>query len=56
MKYVDNGQSSAEIFLPSSILSESAKLFQSYYSKEMTQDEVIEALDQTWKDYNAANK
>ncbi len=48
MSYVAEGHAYLDLSLPGAVTDETAKLLQSYYIGEVTQEEIIERLDQTW--------
>jgi raffinose/stachyose/melibiose transport system substrate-binding protein len=54
--YANKGLSYQDPKIPQSVKDESGKALQAYYDKKMTKEEVIKALDKTWKDANAVNK
>jgi raffinose/stachyose/melibiose transport system substrate-binding protein len=56
LAYVNEGKSYQDLVMPKSVKDEVGKALQSYFGKRMTQDEVIKALDKSWKDFNKVNK
>ncbi|MFD2611382.1 ABC transporter substrate-binding protein [Paenibacillus gansuensis] len=52
--FVNNSQFYLDPSIPSAVKDESGKALQSYFDKKMSQEEVINDLDKTWKDANAA--
>lgn len=56
MEYVKAGKSYQDPSIPQAVKDEVGKGLQSYFSKQMNQDEVLKALDKAWKDYNKVNK
>ncbi|SDZ56323.1 raffinose/stachyose/melibiose transport system substrate-binding protein [Evansella caseinilytica] len=55
-EYVAAGKAYQDPPIPQAVKSESEKAFQSYLSGGFTQEQVIEALDRAWKQYNEINK
>ncbi|OBZ14416.1 sugar ABC transporter substrate-binding protein [Bacillus sp. FJAT-27264] len=54
--YVKEGKAYRDPSIPQSVKDEVGKGLQSYFSKQLSQDDVIKALDKAWKDYNKVNK
>ncbi|MBB6482129.1 ABC transporter substrate-binding protein [Spirochaeta isovalerica] len=48
LSYVAEGYAYLDLSLPGAVTDETAQLLQSYYLKEVSQDEIIERLDKTW--------
>ena len=48
MDYVADGHAYLDLSLPGAVTDETAKLLQSYYSDQVTKDEIIQTLDRTW--------
>ncbi|MCF7947785.1 MAG: extracellular solute-binding protein [Spirochaetia bacterium] len=48
MDYVAEGHAYLDLSLPGAVTDETAKLLQSYYSEQVTKDEIIQTLDRTW--------
>lgn len=48
LSYVADGYAYLDLSLPGAVTDETAQLLQSYYLKEVSQDEIIERLDKTW--------
>ncbi|MEK3948955.1 extracellular solute-binding protein [Paenibacillus sp. FSL H7-0703] len=55
-EYVKAGKSYQDPSIPQAVKDEAGKSLQSYYAGQLTQDEVIKALDKAWKSYNKVNK
>jgi raffinose/stachyose/melibiose transport system substrate-binding protein len=53
--YVSQGKSYKDLTIPSAVKDESGKMLQSYFFGDVTQEEVIEALDHAWKSFNKLN-
>jgi len=47
-EYVAQGKAYQDLKLPNGVTDEQAKLLQSYYAKEVTQEDFIRAMDRTW--------
>ncbi|MDQ6422708.1 extracellular solute-binding protein [Paenibacillus sp. LHD-117] len=47
--YVSEGKAYLDLKLPNGVTDETAKLLQSYYVKDVTQDDIIAALDKVWQ-------
>ncbi|GBG09123.1 sugar ABC transporter substrate-binding protein [Paenibacillus agaridevorans] len=47
--YVSEGKAYLDLKLPNGVTDETAKLLQSYYIKDVTQDDIIAALDKVWQ-------
>lgn len=47
--YVSKGKAYLDLKLPNGVTDETAKLLQSYYIKDVTQDDIIAALDKVWQ-------
>lgn len=56
MVYVKEGKSYQDPAIPQSVKDEVGKGLQAYYAGQLTQDDVIKALDKAWKSYNKVNK
>ncbi|MDP4097149.1 extracellular solute-binding protein [Paenibacillus sp. P96] len=56
MEYVKAGKSYQDPAIPQAVKDEAGKALQSYYAGQMSQDDVIAALDKAWKSYNKVNK
>lgn len=54
--YVKAGKAYDDPRIPSGVKSTSETLFQSYYAKDKTKDDVVKAMDKAWKDANELNK
>jgi len=54
-EYVSQGKAYLDLKLPNGVTDETAKLLQSYYIKDVTQDDIIEALDKVWETAVKAN-
>lgn len=48
LTYVSEGHAYLDLSLPGAVTDETAQLLQSYYLKEVTEQEIIEILDRTW--------
>ena len=48
MGYVADGYAYLDLSLPGAVTDETAKLLQSYYSGQVTKDEIVQTLDRTW--------
>ncbi|RXZ84152.1 extracellular solute-binding protein [Paenibacillaceae bacterium] len=55
-EYVKAGKAYRDPSIPQAVKDEVGKGLQSYFSKQLTQDEVLKALDKAWRDYNKVNK
>ncbi|KOS02648.1 ABC transporter substrate-binding protein [Paenibacillus polymyxa] len=55
-EYVKVGKSYQDPSIPQAVKDEAGKSLQSYYAGQLTQDDVIKALDKAWKSYNKVNK
>lgn len=53
--YVKEGKSYQDPAIPQSVKDEVGKALQSYYAGQLSQDEVLTALDKTWKSFNKVN-
>ncbi|KAF6577842.1 extracellular solute-binding protein [Paenibacillus sp. EKM212P] len=53
---VKAGKSYQDPSIPQAVKDEAGKSLQSYYAGQLTQDDVIKALDKAWKSYNKVNK
>ncbi|MDQ0192048.1 ABC transporter substrate-binding protein [Paenibacillus wynnii] len=56
MVYVKEGKSVQDPAIPQSVKDEVGKGLQAYYAGQMSQDDVLKALDKAWKSYNKVNK
>lgn len=56
MEYVKAGKSYQDPPIPPAVKDEVGKALQSYFAKQMSQDDVVKALDKSWKDANKVNK
>ena len=54
--YVEEGKSYIDPSIPQAVKDESGKMLQAYYSNIATQQEVIDALDESWRTFNEVNK
>lgn len=54
--YVEAGKSYQDPSIPQAVKDEAGKALQSYYAGQLSQDDVIKALDKAWKSYNKVNK
>lgn len=54
--YVKEGKAYDDPRIPSGVKNASETLFQSYYAKDSTPEDVVKALDKAWKDANELNK
>ncbi|MFB9276180.1 ABC transporter substrate-binding protein [Cohnella cellulosilytica] len=48
-EYVSQGKAYLDLKLPNGVTDETAKLLQSYYAKDVTQDDIIASLDKVWR-------
>lgn len=48
MEYVEEGHAYLDLSLPGAVTDETAKLLQSYYSDQVTKEQIIKTLDRTW--------
>ncbi|AET58969.1 ABC transporter substrate-binding protein [Paenibacillus terrae] len=55
-EYVKAGKSYQDPSIPQAVKDEAGKALQSYYAGQLSQDDVIKALDKAWKSYNKVNK
>lgn len=55
MVYVKEGQSVQDPAIPQSVKDEVGKGLQAYYAGQISQDDVLKALDKAWKSYNKVN-
>ncbi|AHM64357.1 sugar ABC transporter substrate-binding protein [Paenibacillus polymyxa] len=55
-EYVKAGKSYQDPSIPQAVKDEAGKSLQSYYAGQLSQDDVIKALDKAWKSYNKVNK
>jgi raffinose/stachyose/melibiose transport system substrate-binding protein len=56
MVYVKEGQSYQDPKIPQSVKDEVGKGLQAYYAGQLSQDDVLKALDKAWQSYNKVNK
>ncbi|MCA1291555.1 extracellular solute-binding protein [Paenibacillus sp. alder61] len=56
MVYVKEGKSYQDLRIPQAVKDESGKALQSYIAGQISQDDVLLALDKAWKSYNKVNK
>ncbi|MGC5774475.1 ABC transporter substrate-binding protein [Paenibacillus pabuli] len=56
LKYVNEGKAYQDPSIPQAVKDESGKALQGYYSGQLDQQQVIDALDKAWKSYNKVNK
>lgn len=56
LKYVNEGKAYQDPSVPQAVKDESGKVLQGYYSGQLNQQQVIDALDKAWKSYNKVNK
>ncbi|WP_419874096.1 ABC transporter substrate-binding protein [Candidatus Pristimantibacillus sp. PTI5] len=54
--YVKEGKSYQDPAIPQSVKDEVGKGLQAYYAGQISQDDVIKALDKAWKSFNKVNK
>ncbi|BBH20676.1 sugar ABC transporter substrate-binding protein [Paenibacillus baekrokdamisoli] len=54
--YVKEGKSYQDPAIPQAVKDEVGKGLQSYFAGQMTQDDVLKALDKAWKSFNKVNK
>ncbi|WP_424766870.1 ABC transporter substrate-binding protein [Paenibacillus sp. sgz302251] len=54
--YVKEGKSYQDPAIPQSVKDEVGKGLQAYYAGQLSQDDVLKALDKAWKSYNKVNK
>lgn len=54
--YVKEGKSYQDPSIPPSVKDEVGKGLQAYFAGQMSQDDVLKALDKAWKAYNKVNK
>lgn len=54
--YVKEGKSYQDPSIPQAVKDEVGKSLQSYYAGQISQDDVITALDKAWKSFNKVNK
>lgn len=54
--YVKAGKSVQDPAIPQSVKDEVGKGLQAYYAGQISQDDVLKALDKAWKSYNKVNK
>ncbi|WVX13608.1 extracellular solute-binding protein [Paenibacillus peoriae] len=55
-EYVKQGKSYQDARIPQAVKDEAGKALQSYFVGQMSQDDVVKALDKAWKSYNKLNK
>ncbi|MDY7991297.1 extracellular solute-binding protein [Paenibacillus polymyxa] len=55
-EYVKARKSYQDPSIPQAVKDEAGKSLQSYYAGQLSQDDVIKALDKAWKSYNKVNK
>jgi raffinose/stachyose/melibiose transport system substrate-binding protein len=55
-EYVKEGKAYQDPAIPQAVKDEVGKGLQSYYAGQMSQEEVLDALDRAWKTYNKVNK
>ncbi|MUG44285.1 ABC transporter substrate-binding protein [Paenibacillus woosongensis] len=55
-EYVKAGKSYQDPRIPQAVKDEVGKGLQSYFAKQMSQEDVLNALDKAWKDFNKVNK
>jgi raffinose/stachyose/melibiose transport system substrate-binding protein len=48
MTYVSKGRAYLDLSLPNGVTDETAKMLQSYYTKDVTKEDIINDLDKTW--------
>ncbi|WP_240419937.1 ABC transporter substrate-binding protein [Paenibacillus periandrae] len=56
LTYVKAGKAYKDPYMPPAVKDEVGKLLQAYYSKSISQDDVISGLDKAWKNSNKINK
>ncbi|MGO4547816.1 ABC transporter substrate-binding protein [Paenibacillus sp. 2TAB23] len=54
--YVKEGKSYQDPAIPQAVKDEVGKGLQAYYAGQISQDDVLKALDKAWKSYNKVNK
>ncbi|MBD2867437.1 ABC transporter substrate-binding protein [Paenibacillus arenilitoris] len=54
--FVKEGKSYQDPAIPQSVKDEVGKGLQAYYAGQMSQDDVLQALDKAWKSFNKVNK
>ncbi|WP_391573026.1 ABC transporter substrate-binding protein [Cohnella sp.] len=54
-EYVSKGKAYLDLKLPNGVTDETAKLLQSYYAKDVTQDDIIASLDKVWRTSVSSN-
>ncbi|GIP18540.1 ABC transporter substrate-binding protein [Paenibacillus montaniterrae] len=54
--YVKEGKAYQDPSIPQAVKDEVGKGLQSYFAGQMTQDEVLDALDKAWKSFNKVNQ
>lgn len=54
--YVKEGKSYQDPAIPQSVKDEVGKGLQAYYAGQLSQDDVLKALDKAWKSFNKVNK
>jgi len=54
--FVKEGKAYQDPSIPQAVKDEVGKGLQSYFAGQMTQDQVLEALDKAWKSFNKVNK
>ncbi|GGG14332.1 ABC transporter substrate-binding protein [Paenibacillus albidus] len=54
--YVKEGKSVQDPAIPQAVKDEVGKGLQAYYAGQLSQDDVVKALDKAWKSYNKVNK
>ncbi|WP_391572994.1 ABC transporter substrate-binding protein [Cohnella sp.] len=54
--YASAGKAYDDPRIPSGVKNVSETLFQGYYAKDMTAEQVVQAMDKAWKDANELNK
>lgn len=55
-EYVKAGKSYQDPAIPQSVKDEVGKGLQAYYAGQLSQDDVLQALDKAWKSFNKVNK
>ncbi|MGM0884027.1 MAG: ABC transporter substrate-binding protein [Bacillota bacterium] len=55
-EYVKDGKSYQDPAIPQSVKDEVGKGLQAYYAGQISQDDVLKALDKAWKSFNKVNK
>lgn len=54
--YMEAGKAYVDLPIPQAVKDESGKILQAYYIKSASKEDVVKALDDSWKTYNEVNK